>query len=59
MNKLAAASLAAVASAHQLFLEPVDVVSQPSDAQPELFANGSTQKIIGYYTDWSVYGRNY
>ena len=30
-----------------------------TDETPEIFANGSTQKIIGYYTDWSTYGRNY
>ena len=68
MNKLAAASLAAVAYSHQLFLEmgadgvPIAVDSvpqQPLQASNELYANGSGQKIIGYYTDWSIYGRNF
>lgn len=72
MNKIVAAtSLAAVAGAHQLFLEmgpdgnavAVDSlplqVSQPSTESNELFANGSNQKIVGYFTSWSIYARNY
>ena len=71
MNKLAVATLAAVTSAHQLFLEmdqngnTVSVSSVPQEAllgdssSQQLYANGSRQKIIGYYTDWSTYARNF
>jgi chitinase len=71
MNKFAVAALATVASSHQLFLEmgsdgvPVAVDQVPkanlltSNGPSKLYANGSKQKIIGYYTDWSIYARNF
>lgn len=72
MNKFAVASLAAVASGHQLFdimspegnavpVEslPQQVLLQDENASTKTYKNGSKQKIIGYFTSWSIYGRNY
>jgi chitinase len=69
MSKFAIATLATAASAgSQLFMRmdengvAVPVTSFPLQAEApvtEAFKNGSHQKIIGYFTSWSIYGRNY